>query len=127
MNKTVKSIVSNKEWLVNVLANSTCRWNWGMFGVHEDTPKDVYENAYRVGEYREDIWGDVLLNGGFLLVKDIEHEKEYRLSVKDFEKGLRKLIFAYPRIYANVMTEEGDYYDYDALLQCAVFGDVIYG
>ncbi len=127
MKKSVKSIVSNKEWLVGVLADSTYNSYWGRFGVHTDTPKDIYENAKLVNECREEIWADVLLNGGFFLVEDLEDEKEYKLSLKDFEKGLRKLISDYPQNYTNIMTEEGDYYDNDAMLQCAVFGDVIYG
>ena len=127
MKKSIKGIVSNKEWLVGVLADSTYGSLWAKCGVHTDTPKDVYLTAKIANECREEIWADVLLNGGFFLVEDVEEEKEYKLSLKDFENGLKTLIFNYPRNYSNIMTEEGDFDDYDALLQCAVFGDIIYG
>lgn len=127
MKKSIKKIVNNKEFLVNWLADASFTPFWAKFGVHIDTPNDVYENAKLVNECREDIWAEVLLNGGFLLIEDVEEEKEYKVSLKDVEKGLKTLIFNYPRNYANIMTEEGDFYDYDALLQCVVFGDVVYG
>ena len=128
MKKSIKKIVNNKEFLVDWLANHIYIPSfWAKIGVHIDTPNDVYENAKLVNEGREDIWAEVLLNGGFLLIEDVEKEKEYKVSLKDVEKGLKTLIFNYPRNYANIMTEEGDFYDYDALLQCVVFGDVIYG
>ena len=124
MKKSIKKIVNNKEFLVDWLANASFTPFWANFGVHID---NVYENAKLVNECREDIWAEVLLNGGFLLIEDVEEEKEYKVSLKDVEKGLKTLIFNYPRNYANIMTEKGDFYDYDALLQCVVFGDVIYG
>ena len=127
MKKSIKKIGNNKEFLVNCLADASFTPFWAKFGVHIDTPNDVYENAKLVNESREDIWAEVLLNGGFLLIEDVEEEKEHKVSLKDVEKGLKTLIFNYPRNYANIMTEEGDFSDYDALLQCVVFGDVIYG
>ena len=111
MKKSIKKIVNNKEFLVNWLANASFTPFWAKFGVHIDTPNDVYENAKLVNESREDIWAEVLLNGGFLLIEDVEEEKEYKVSLKDVEKGLKTLIFNYPRNYANIMTEEGDFYD----------------
>lgn len=125
MRKSIKSIIT-KDWLVEVLADATYSCTWGRFGVHTDTPRELYDNAMLVNECCEEVWADVLLGGGFFLVEDIEG-KEYKVSLKDFEKGLKKLIFDYPRNYANIMTDEADFYDYDGMLQCAVFGDVIYG
>lgn len=126
---SVKAIVTDKEFLVGFLADVSYDNYWASFGTHQDTPKEIYENAKSnpSNECREDVWADVLLNGGFLLVEDREEGKDYKVSLKDVEKGFKRLMFAFPRNYANIMTEDCDFYDVDALLQCIVFKDVIYG
>ena len=125
--KTIKSIVSNKEFLENFLSTASYDSSWFAFGTHQDTPKDIYENAKMLNEYREGIWADVLLNGGFLLVEDVEEEKDYKVSLKDIEKGFATFMLEYPQAYANIMNEEDDYFDDDALMQVIVFGEVVYG
>lgn len=125
---SVKAIVTDKEFLVDFLADVSYDNYWASFGTHQDTPNDVYENAKANNECREEIWADVLLNGGFLLVEDREEGKDYKVSLKDVEKGFKRLMFMYPQNYANLMIEcASDFYDVDALLQCIVFKDVIYG
>lgn len=125
--KSVKSIVSDKEFLVNFLSTASYGSTWFAFGTHKDTPKDIYENAKLLNECREEIWADVLLNGGFLLVEDVEEEKDYKVSLKDIEKGFKTFMVECPRAYANIMNEEDDYFDDDALMQVIVFGEVVYG
>jgi len=127
--KSIKKIVNNKEFLGNFLADVSYDNYWASFGTHTDTPNEIYESAKNnvQNTCREDVWADVLLNGGYLLVEDREEEKDYKVSIKDVEKGLKRLIFEYPRNYANIMTESSDFYDVDALLQCIVFKGVIYG
>ena len=127
INSVVKSMVNNKEWLVDALSTATYDSFWARFGVHMDTPKDIYENAKSNNDCCEEVWADVLLNGGYFLVEDLEENKDYKLSLKDFEKGMKTLIVLYPQMYVNIKTDNADYYDYDALLQCAIFGDIIYG
>lgn len=127
MKTSIKKIVCNKEFLVTFLADVCYENYWAGFGTHRDTPKDIYENAKAANECREEVWADVLLNGGFLLVEDREEDKDYKVSLKDIEKGFKKFIFDCPRNYANIMTEEHDFYDMDNLLQTIVFGEVVYG
>lgn len=127
MKKSIKAIVSNKDFLVGFLADVSYDNYWASFGTHQDTPKEVYENAKAVNECREEVWADVLLNGGFLLVEDREEEKDHKVSLKDIEKGFKKFIFACPRNYANIMCEDSDFYDVDNLLQTIIFGEVVYG
>lgn len=125
--KSVKSIVSDKEFLVNFLSTASCGSSWFAFGTHQDTPKDIYENAKLLNECCEEIWADVLLNGGFLLVEDVEEGKDYKVSLKDIEKGFKTFMLEFPRAYANIMDENDDYWDDDALMQVIVFGEVVYG
>lgn len=125
--KTIKSIVNNKEFLVNFLSTASYGSTWFAFGTHTDTPKEIYENAKLLNECREEIWADVLLNGGFLLVEDVEEEKDYKVSIKDIEKGFATFMLECPQAYARIMDEEDDFYDDDALMQVIVFGEVVYG
>ena len=125
--KSVKSIVGNKEFLENFLSTASYGSSWFAFGTHQDTPKEIYENAKFFNEYREGVWADVLLNGGFLLVEDVEEGKDYKVSLGDIEKGFKTFMVECPRAYANIMNEEDDYFDDDALMQTIVFGEVVYG
>lgn len=125
--KSVNSIVSDKEFLVNFLSTASCGSSWFAFGTHTDTPDEVYQKAKANNECCEEVWADVLLNGGFLLVEDAEEEKDYKVSLKDIEKGFKTFMLECPQAYANIMDENDDYWDDDALMQVIVFGEVVYG
>ena len=125
--KSIKQIITNHEWLTNWLSDVSYDSYWASFGTHQDTNKELYETAKNLYDCREDIWAYVLINGGYLLVEDREEEKEHKISLKDIENGFKKFMFNYPRQYANLMTELGDYYDSDCLLQTIIFGEEIYG
>lgn len=125
--KTIKNIVNNKEFLVNFLSTASYGSTWFAFGTHTDTPREIYENAKLLNECREEIWADVLLNGGFLLVEDVEEEKDYKVSINDIEKGFTTFMLECPQAYARIMDKEDDFYDDDALMQVIVFGEVVYG
>ena len=127
MKNKIKAIVCNKDFLANFLADVSYDNYWASFGVHEDTPKEVYENAKAANECREEVWADVLLNGGFLVVENKEQDKFHKMSLKDIEKGFKKFIFACPRNFANIMMEESDFYDVDNLLNIILFGELRYG
>lgn len=124
--KTIRSIVANKEFLVNFLSTATYGSYWFTFGTHQDTPKDIYENAKLFNECCEEIWADVLLNGGFILVNDVEEEKDYKVSLKDIVKGFKTFMIECPRAYADIMEGNDDYFDDDALIQVILFGEVVY-
>lgn len=124
---SVKDIITNKEFLTNWLSTATYGSPWFAFGVHIDTKKEVYTLAKFKNECREDIWADVLLNGGYFLVEDVEEEKDYKISLEDIENGFNKFMLQCPSQYAALMDDTADLYDADALMQVIVFGEVTYG
>lgn len=125
--KSIKDIIYRKEWLSDWLSTATYGNPWFAFGTHKDTPDDVYDLAKRFGECREDIWAYVLLHGGTLLVEDVEEEEDHAVTMKDVEKGFLIFMLNCPTQYAALMDETADIYDADALMQCIVFGEVVYG
>lgn len=80
-------------------------------------------------ECREDKWADVLKNGGCIIVYDWEEEKEYELTLDAIVKGMEKLSGEHLNVCARVMTFDGDadFYDADAVIQYAIFGEWVYG
>ncbi len=73
---------------------------------------------------------DVLDEGGYWVVK----EQEWNGSIKPrhvnhdtLADALRILATKYPDHFKDIMLEQGDAYTGDAVLQCAVFGDLVYG
>lgn len=125
-NRSVKAIVGNKDFLTSLLSGAIYGSPWFSGGVHQDTPKEIYQAARDCNECAEDIWADVLLQGGFVLIEDFEDGVDYKISLKDVEKGFRRFMVDDPRHYADIMLEEADFYGYDALLQTIVFGEVQY-
>ena len=90
-------------------------------------PNEYCEN-YRDYETREDWWADVLLNGGYILVCDKEEEEKPRkLTIEKLEKAWQSDDVEAVRAKANILNEEDDYYDADAIIQIAVFGEVVFG
>lgn len=124
--KSVKDLLT-QEFLSDLLSNASYGNSWFAFGTHKDTPEEVYQAAKSIYECREDIWAYNLLHGGYLLVEDVEEETDYKLSLKDIIKGMKIMILNYPRMYASLMYDGGDIYDNDAVIQCAVFGELTYG
>lgn len=124
--KSVKELFT-QEFLSDLLSSASYGSSWFAFGTHKDTPDDVYQAAKDCYECREDIWAYNLLHGGYLLIEDVEDEKEYKLSLKDIIKGFKIVMFNYPNMYASIMDDGGDLYDNDAVIQCAVFGELTYG
>ena len=119
--------VFTHDFLVDLLSGASYGSEWFIYDVHEDTPDEVYQAAKERYECREDIWAYVLTNGGCLSVNDWEEDKEYRVTLQDIINGLSIAMFNYPEQYANIMLENADFYDYDCVIQCAVFGDLVYG
>lgn len=84
-------------------------------------------------ECREEKWADVLKKGGKIMVIDWEeedeNESEHLIDLNDICKGLMKLHNEHLHVYARVMTFDGDadYYDADAVIQYAIFGEWVYG
>ena len=129
---SIKEVLT-KEFLVDWLSTAIYGSFWCDCGVHVDTSDEVYEQAKKNNDCREDKWADVLLHGGSLNIIDVEEceddsdEGEHKITLEDIEKALPLFMLNYPSQWAAIMDETGDLYDADALLQFVVFGDVIYG
>ena len=79
---------------------------------------------------REDKWSDVLKGGGNITITDWEDdESKHDISLEDIVKGLEKLYNEHLNVYARVMSFDGDadFYDADAVMQYAVYGEWVYG
>lgn len=134
MYKSIKDVLTKKflsDWLSTAIYGNF----WCECSTHVDTTDDVYENAKKNNTCREEIWADVLLNGGALNIVDVEEwdlddensEAEHKLTLADIEKVIPLFMLNYPRQWANIIEGQDDLIDADALLQFAVFGDWIYG
>ena len=123
-----------KEFLVDILSTASYGSFWFDCSVHKDTPDDVYKKAKKENECREEIWADCLLGGACLNICDVEEcadndtdEGEHKVGLNDIVKGFEIVMLNYPQMYANIREENYDLYDADAVIQCAVFGELVYG
>jgi hypothetical protein len=69
-------------------------------------------------------------NTAILLTVDCEDcEKEYKLTLKDFENKLDKALYDKDARFnlGNWLTDDYDYYDCNNLLQYIMFGEIVYG
>jgi hypothetical protein len=73
----------------------------------------------------EDVLLQLLKDGGSLTFKDHENDGEYTRSVtyKEIHKRVKKTPL---RNLADILTEDGDAYDYDVLIQTVLFQEVIF-
>lgn len=53
--------------------------------------------------------------------------KTYELSLDKLKTGLQILADKYPFHFSDILQEEGDATTGDVLVQCALFGDIVYG
>ena len=128
---SVKEILTH-EFLTDWLSTALYGSSWFDCATHKDTSDEVYEKAKKENDTREDVWADVLLNGGALNVIDMEEadgsgEGEYKMTLEDIEEAIPLFTLNHPSEWASIMDETGDIYDSDALLQFVIFGDVQYG
>ena len=115
-----------QEFLVDILTTASYGSFWFECSIHKDTPKEIINKAKEF-ECREEKWACVLLNGGYVNIYDVEEEKNHKVSLEDIIRGFEIVMLNYPEIYASIRDESYDLYDADAVIQCAVFGEVVYG
>lgn len=114
------------ENLVDLLSTAFYGSSWFTASVD----KEKYGNLIQpTSECREEVWTDVLMGGGTLIVEDFEEDSEYEISLDDICKAIAKLHDEHLNVYARIMSFDGeaDYYDADAVIQYAVFGEWVYG
>jgi len=77
------------------------------------------------------IWVPITEKGVMLLGEDEEdegkYEKQHKLTRKKLKKGLQVIASKYPHHMANIVRDNTDAETGDVLIQCALFGDIIYG
>ena len=125
--KSVNKIVKDKEFISDFLSGALYGQDWFRCGTHEDTDTEVYETAKLCNDCAEDVWADVLLNGGYLAVEDNEDGAIYKVGLEDLVKGFKIFMLNEPRHYADMMTDNGDLWTYNSYLQTILFGEVVYG
>lgn len=68
-----------------------------------------------------------LNEGGQIIVRDNEEEKVHTLDLEAIKKGLQIMADKEPRHFADILDENDDMTTADVFVQCALFGEVIYG
>jgi hypothetical protein len=130
--KSIKEILTH-EFLSDWLSTATYGSFWCECQTHVDTPDDVYEQAKENNECTEDVWADVLLNGGALNVVDVEEYEDdedtaqHKVTLTDIENAIPMFAVNYPSQWGAIMDETMDLIDADALLQFVIFGELVYG
>lgn len=131
----ISDFLKNKENLITILSDAFFNSPW--FVPH--TPKAMAFHAENAKEQgidtdnwcREEKWAYILLNGGYIVIEDEsddeEENKTYNLTLENLNEGWKHLIKNHPEMYANIMAENTDFYDMDGLIQCSIFGQIIYG
>lgn len=122
----IKQALLKEDNLVDLLSTAFYGSSW-----FSATREEKYDHLIKpTSECREEKWADILKGGGKIKVIDWEEdEEEHDLSLDDIVKGLEKLAEKHLHVYTRVMTFDGDadFYDADAVIQFAIFGEWVYG
>jgi len=131
MNKTIELLLkaADPTKLDNLLddemiGNLLCNGCEGGINYWAESPDD---NAKEVGA---DYFHEApLKEGGFFTVKDAEDEDapEIRIDRDAINKGIKVMAVKYPWHLANALTENDDADTGDVFIQCAAFGEIVYG
>ena len=62
-----------------------------------------------------------------LRISDVEDGTSYNVTLESFTKGLSVMANRYPRHFKDVIAENHDAETSDVFIQCAVFGEIVYG
>lgn len=122
-----------KEELSNILEGGLAGSSW--FGAdYYDEDNKTYANLVSPdSEYFCDKLADVLVGGGKIVIFDAEDEDEddnevrYTVTIENFRKALELMRDGYPQHWADLVEENADFWTYDAILQLAVFNELVYG
>ena len=118
--------IDNREHLEDILSTASCGSSWFSY----ETPDEFAEmEGYQPSKFKyvEQKWAQILLDGKYIIVRDDEDEKEYRLTLEKLKEAWQNEDPQVVRSKANIIEEDYDFYDADAIIQCAIFGEVLYG
>ena len=122
----------NKEHLVNILEVASYGSDWlSLTYPKTETNEALIKEESQCGS---DKMADILLGGGTITAVDwIDYDeddkpgKEYSIDLDKMKEGFQKFIEEQPDDYANLCAERDDYYTCNNLIQCVIFGEVVYG
>ena len=129
INDTIQKYFSNEENLVNLLANASYGSSFFSFGVEKGMYDTYLTKEERNDEdlCREDKWAKVLLRGGSIIVYDIEEDEEHVVDLNMIYVGATKLMEEHIDAIIRLFSQDDDFYDNDAVIQYAMFGEWVYG
>lgn len=122
--------------LVDVFSTATYGSDWlTMWVANDDESQKLRWEAKSKGmECREDIWAYVLEHGGRLVCCDMESQEDendtscqHIITMDDMNNGFDIFKAKCPSDYADLIDDQGDYFTANNLMQCVMFGEVIYG
>lgn len=119
----MKHYLDNQKNLEDLLSTAFYGSSWFAAG----TPLE-YREKYPLGEYREERWAKILLDGGHIAVWDDEEKKDLKLTLDMLKKAWadeNDKCVAHAK--GSILCENADFYDADAIVQKAIFGEVVYG
>ena len=122
----IRQALLKEDNLVDLLSTAFYGSPWFSVSVDESFSHSIKPTS----DCREEKWADVLKAGGKIRITDWEDdETQYDLSLDDIVKGIEKLSESHLHVYSRVMTFDGDadFYDADAVIQFAIFGEWVYG
>lgn len=126
MKTTIKVTELSHEDIVTILADALYGCDYLQVKNDEEF-YEQYENCKNTeGDCIEDKMADVLLNGGKVIITDLEDEEDKELTIY-------KLLDAcstdegYDYAKTLLIDEDGDYFTANNLLQLALYGEVVYG
>ena len=119
----MKTIELTHDLIVHILSGAFTGSYW-IDGIdYAESSKQITRNP---NDCLEDILAKILEKGLSFDIIDTEDEY-YNLTKEKLENGLQIVQEKYPDFYKDFVEENGDYYTYDAILQCALFDDIIFG
>lgn len=120
--------VMGNDFLSNLLSTAFYQNLIFDFKMEEEDYKQVRESIKEnKGVSYEEVIAQGLMNGKKMAIYDSEEDKEHWIPIERLQKGLEILEKNYPQEYANIICDNYDSVDADMLIQCALFGSVIYG
>lgn len=117
-----------KTFLSDLFSTAFYGSSWFCVSYSDVNDKALIKDVKSKNNCREDIWADLLLRGGKIAVSDIEDDEEtHVLTLDDIKNGFVIVMAKYPGMFNAIVEETGDLYDADAVIQCAIFGEIVYG
>jgi hypothetical protein len=124
MKKEVKVLELTKEDLVTFFSCATYGCGYWTIKIVKNSIS-IYD--LDINQCIEEIWADVLLKGGKLVVTDNEDETKYSINMDKVLKGYSKCYEVSPQTMVNFEEENEDMWDGYNLMQVILFGEIIYG